>query len=245
MGYLFSCVIPVIGARPYFKDALASIEKQGIDVEVIVQDGDIERDLGQSDALNRGFAKAHGDWLFWLNADDVLLPGALQRIDPLLKYERWISGNMVTLDSNGLLISCLWDRGRECDYRRHPVRVYGPSSFFHKSIFDRTGGFDVSLKYCMDTDLWCRFRDMGVWYKKIDAYLWGFRLHSYSKTAGNKSLEEQRRQDEEVALMHSKRGVSMSLSDTRKIRLKRLLNGSYLKGAIDTFHMRGKHWSEL
>ena len=70
------------GDRPFFKDALASLESQGMceDLEVIVQDGDVEPDSGQSDALNKGFAKATGEWLFWLNADDVLLPGALKKV---------------------------------------------------------------------------------------------------------------------------------------------------------------------
>ena len=82
----FSCVIPVKGERPFFKDALASLESQGMDedLEIIVQDGDIEPDSGQSDALNKGFAKAKGEWLFWLNADDVLLPGALKKVRELI-----------------------------------------------------------------------------------------------------------------------------------------------------------------
>ena len=101
----FSCVIPVKGDRPFFKDALASLEAQGMgeELEIIVQDGGEgsggvegelvsggvesggvrwfrEKDVGQSDALNKGFAKAKGEWLFWLNADDVLLPGALIKV---------------------------------------------------------------------------------------------------------------------------------------------------------------------
>ena len=100
---LFSCVIPVKGERPYFDEALASLMSQGMgdDLEIIVQDGGgvrgqelavsdgglegvrwyKEEDKGQSDALNKGFAKARGEWLFWLNADDVLLPGALKSLE--------------------------------------------------------------------------------------------------------------------------------------------------------------------
>ncbi|MGH8594762.1 MAG: glycosyltransferase [Gammaproteobacteria bacterium] len=35
---------------------------------------------GISDGINKGFRRATGDWLMWLNADDCLLPGALERV---------------------------------------------------------------------------------------------------------------------------------------------------------------------
>ena len=43
------------------------------ELEIIIQDDDIDPDQGQADALNKGFAKAKGEWLFWLNADDKRL----------------------------------------------------------------------------------------------------------------------------------------------------------------------------
>ena len=105
---LFSCVVPVKGPRPYMEEALESLRLQnmGDELEIIVQDGDVEPDVGQSDALNKGFAKAHGEWLFWLNADDVLLPGALQTVKQLIlssssnssNRPNWISGNVIYMD---------------------------------------------------------------------------------------------------------------------------------------------------
>ena len=102
---LFSCVVPVKGARPYFDEALTSLKGQGLEeeLEIIVQDGDAVPDAGQSDALNRGFAKAKGEWLFWLNADDVLLSGALKKVKQLITHNsplatlNWIAGNMQRL----------------------------------------------------------------------------------------------------------------------------------------------------
>ena len=83
---LFSCVIPVKGDRPFLGEAIDSLKAQGLgdDLEIIVQDADVESDAGQSDALNKGFAKARGEWLFWLNVDDVLLPGALKKVRELI-----------------------------------------------------------------------------------------------------------------------------------------------------------------
>ena len=76
----------------------------GGELEIIVQDGDAVPDVGQSDALNRGFAKAKGEWLFWLNADDVLLPGALKKVMQLITHNsqlatlNWIAGDTVYID---------------------------------------------------------------------------------------------------------------------------------------------------
>ena len=148
---LFSCVIPVKGDRPFFGDAIDSLKAQGLgdNLEIIVQDADIEPDAGQSDALNKGFAKAKGEWLFWLNADDVLLPGALKKV--LDRINRvgsvdWIAGGMVIIDKNGKVVQCLNDHGRRRDYDGKPVRVYGPSSFFRRELFEKCGGFDASLR---------------------------------------------------------------------------------------------------
>ena len=35
-------------------------------------------DSGQSDTINQGLSRATGEWLTWLNSDEVLLPGALE-----------------------------------------------------------------------------------------------------------------------------------------------------------------------
>ena len=39
-----------------------------------------EADAGQADAIHKGFSRAHGDVLYWINSDDVLLPGAIARV---------------------------------------------------------------------------------------------------------------------------------------------------------------------
>ena len=261
---VFSGVMPVKGPRPYMEEALASLSAQsmGDDLEVIVQDGTSEctnntkipqglnvrwcheEDGGQSDALNKGFSKAQGEWFFWLNADDVLLPGALRRIEREMQGGAdvvWIAGNMAVIDEKAHVVQCFRDRGRRCDYLAKPVRVYGPSSFFRRELLDRVGGFDASLRYCMDTDLWCRFRDAGYWFSKANRYIFGFRRHAGSTTMGEKPPGEQSRQDAEVASMHVRRNVVMSAWDTRMSQFHRLVDGSYALGLFDTIRYRGKN----
>lgn len=249
--------MPVKGQRPYFDTAMKSLLDQGMgdDLEIIVQDGDVEPDKGQSDALNKGFAKAHGEWFFWLNADDVLLPGALKKVKTLIHsttttsvYDspNWIAGNMMYIDAGGKVIDCRWDLGWKCAFSGLPVQVYGPSSFFRRELLETCGGFDEALRVCMDTDMWTRFREHGYWFHRLPRYVWGFRRHAGSLTkSANRAPEELSRQAAEAKSMHDRHGLRFSKFDFLRARAIRTLDGSYLKGAFDTLRYRGCDWREI
>ena len=225
---------------------MESLRNQGMgdDLEIIVQDGDVEPDKGQSDALNKGFAKAHGEWFFWLNADDVLLPGALKKVKTLIHsttttsvYDspNWIAGNTMEIDAKGRVLRCLWDRGRKSAYAGLPVRVYGPSSFVRRDLWEKMGGLDDQLRVCMDTDLWCKLRANGHWFKKVPDYLWGFRIHDGSTTRSEvRTAEELAKQRAEVETVHAHYGVSDSFRRNLWLRFSRLVDGGYLKSWRDT-----------
>lgn len=267
---LFSCVVPVKGARPYIAEALASLELQGMgeELEVIVQDGTTEytecteqtghteipkglnvqwfreRDVGQSDALNKGFAKAKGEWLFWLNADDVLLPGALKKVRELIsRVDRvyWIAGNQLLIDDMGNVLKCSVGNGWHDWLYRHAVpHVYGPSSFFRRELFERVGGLDVSLKYCMDWDLWIKFMKAGARFERIGDYLWAQRQWNGSKTQRKLSKEEFDVQQTEIRAMLERNGVDVTSGGVWLNRVWRMLNGNYAKECCDAFRMKGK-----
>ena len=246
--------MPVKGTRPFMDESLASLRAQemGDELEIIVQDGDVEPDGGLSDALNKGFAKAHGEWLFWLNADDVLLPGALKAVRALIDSSArdagspdWIAGNDVFIDKDGKVIRCAWDRGWKCCCRRLPVQVYGPSSFFRRGLFESSGGFDTSLKFAMDVDLWCRFRKDGHWFAKLPRYVWGFRVHGGSATHSRVDGDWSAAHAEENERLCRKSGFVESRIAKSVARMVRLLNGSYLRAAIDTVRFRGRDWREV
>ena len=244
---LFSCVVPVKGARPYIDVALESLRLQGMgdELEIIVQDGDVEADVGQSDALNKGFAKARGEWLFWLNADDVLLPGALDKVRRLIDGKgsdqvNWIAGNQMMIDEGGRVIRCsVGNSWHDFLYRHSVPHVYGPSSFFRKTLYQRVGGFDVTLKFCMDWDLWIRFMKEGARYRRIDEYLWAQRQWDGSKTQRKLSASESERQQAEVRRMLDNNGFLVTAAGVWKMRLWRWINGNYLAEWMDGMRMRG------
>ena len=246
---LFSCVVPVKGARPFFDEAIESLRGQGLgdELEIVIQDGDIEPDAGQSDALNKGFAKAHGEWLFWLNADDVLLPGALEKVKRLIAREEqagrveWIAGNQLLVDGEGKVQKCsVGNKWHDWLYRHAVPHVYGPSSFFRRELFERSGGFDTSLDYCMDWDLWIKFMKTGARFERINDYLWAQRQWSGSKTQRQVPSEEVKGHWREIECMLRRNGLAVTPGGVLRMRLWRFLNGNYLRELADGVRMKGR-----
>lgn len=228
---MFSCVVPVKGARPYFDTALDSLRSQGQgeDLEIIVQDGDIESDCGLSDAINRGLAKARGEWLFWLNADDILLPGTLEKVRDFVRSSSvdWIAGNTVYIDGKGRWTDSRWNGRWHGFLNRHlPTWTFGPSSFFTRGLWEKHGGLDTSLRFSMDIDLWTRWALAGERYAMIPDYLWGFRWHEGSTTASGRNLAEQ---SDELRLIEKRHGFSHQGFWRFVSRVIQLLDGSYLR----------------
>ena len=248
---LFSCVVPVKGSRPYFDEALESLLSQGMgdDLEIIVQDADIEPDKGQSDALNKGFAKANGEWLFWLNADDVLLPDALKKVQQFITHNsqlttlNWIAGDTVYLNSDGFAMDVRTDAVWRPWFGRHmSVWTGGPSAFFSRELWERFGGFDVDLHYVMDIDLWTRWARAGVRFTGVGGYLWGFRMHEGSKTMGGG--HDGAHFSERMQVLE-KYGVANQAFWRNLTRLSSIADGSWFKRMHDKKRVRGIHWKDL
>ena len=266
---LFSCVIPVKGDRPFFKDALASLESQGMgeELEVIVQDGGEgsggvgelvsggvkyyrEDDNGQSDALNKGFAKAKGEWLFWLNADDVLLTGVLIKVKQLLHSStpplatlNWIVGDTVYIDEQGKVKDVRCDaKWRSWFGKKLSVWTGGPSAFFRRELWERRGGFDAGLKYVMDIDLWTRWAKAGEKFVGLGDYVWGFRVHGGSRTMNG---ENSAAQIAECRAIEAKYGVSSGGFWRNVTRIASVLDGSWSKRKRDSECLHGKRFNEI
>ena len=245
---LFSCVIPVKGNRPFFGEAISSLKSQGYekDLEIIIQDADVEPDVGQSDALNKGFAKTKGEWLFWLNADDVLLPGAIKRVlDRIDGSDRidWIAGDTVYLDEKGIVKEVRTDaKWRPWFGKKLSVWTGGPSAFFRRSLWEKRGGFDADLKYVMDIDLWTRWAKAGERFVGLGDYIWGFREHEASLTG---SGDNRAAQLGEWARIDARCGVASTGFWRNLTRVACVLDGSWFKRQRDTAKLKGRHWREI
>ena len=159
-----------------------------------------EKDTGQSQAFNKGFAQAKGKYLTWLNADDIFLEGCLSFVvRALVRYPlcHWFTANHLRfLDSDKSIIQVEWGPNwypTILQRRNSPIVIFGPSSFFSKEIWERVGKIDEDFHFAMDTDLWLRFMAAGYKQKRINHFCWAFRMHEASKTAeyeGHRYIED-------------------------------------------------------
>ncbi len=144
-----------------------------------------EKDQGQTDAINKGFAHANGKILAWLNSDDTYEPGALKAAAIFLGDNPEIGlvyGAANFIDESGNCIGKF--PAAQTDYRRLRrgyVHVPQQSAFFRASLWRQVGPLDPSYYFAMDYDLWVRLARISSIRYVPDVWA-NFRLHTSGKT---------------------------------------------------------------
>lgn len=213
-----------------------------------------EKDQGQSHAFRKAIAHATGDLVTWVNADDVLLPGALRSVAQAWREgARWITGQILWIDGEDRIFRCSrLPRYSDFFARRGMLNAGGPSTFFALDLYKRSPGFGLDYHYAMDTELWYQFVDLGERFVRLNSYLMGFRFHAESKCS-----EEQLCRDAEKqrAIMGRKQAENDRLLSTHGLkrpsgaihllhRVRQAANGNYVLGALDGLRWRGVTWQK-
>ena len=118
----------------------------------------------------------------------------------------------------------------------------GPSAFFRRELWEKRGGFDTSLNYVMDIDLWTRWAKAGERFAALGDYVWGFREHGGSKTTGSKNLADYRA---ERACLMSKHGIKHESFWRNLTRGASILDGSWFRRKRDSRRFSGINWQDV
>jgi glycosyltransferase involved in cell wall biosynthesis len=145
-----------------------------------------EPDRGQSHALNKGFQKATGQIVGWLNSDDMYCPGTLQSVAELFKkntdYDA-VYGGIYVVDNADKVIDAYWPAPCEPRYAYFvALDVHQQALFWKRELFDRIGMIDNDLQFIMDRDFILRLLRFGK-VGRIKEYLGMFRKHDLAKTS--------------------------------------------------------------
>ncbi len=212
----FSVVTPTYNQGAYIERTIDSVLSQGYpNLEFIIIDGGSkdntvevirkyerhlaywvsEPDRGQSHAINKGMARASGDYLTWLNSDDWYLPGALQRMSSLL----------VENPEAGMLVGkgrMLHPSGKVDRLISPPEKItleslYGwlcggdflqPASAFTRSAWEAAGPINEEIHIALDVDLWLRMAKSGVRFVTTEDVLAEALIHANAKTTAFEDL---------------------------------------------------------
>ncbi len=182
---LVSIITPSYNQVAYLEQTLRSVLGQDYpDIEYIVIDGAStdgsveiirkyadrlaywvsEKDHGQAEAINKGFARAQGEIVAWLNSDDYYLPGTVaaavkafdENPDAVL-----IHADMLAVDERGQTIN-------QFKYQQLTLedllcfQIIGqPAVFMRRSALEKTGGLDSTFHFLLDHLLWIRIAQQG------------------------------------------------------------------------------------
>lgn len=144
-----------------------------------------EPDNGQSDGLNKGFRKATGDIIAWINSDDALAPGAMTAVNDFFKAnpdKHVVTGNQIIIDGESNFMRRVPAEAFTAEHLMNErSSVMQNSTFFRKEVLDTVGLLDETLHYAMDHELFLRIAKRYTSYA-LPADLAYFRIWEESKT---------------------------------------------------------------
>ncbi|MBF0503866.1 MAG: glycosyltransferase [Candidatus Omnitrophica bacterium] len=211
---IVSVIIPVFNGAKYIRGAIESLIQQTYkDFEIIVvDDGSVDstkdvlaswildgtlqyiyqKNKGLAGARNTGIRNAKGQYLKFLDCDDLLYPEQLERQVEHLKNKSplVISATGYELefeDKSKILIQLFLKDNQLAQFiGGNPCPVH--SLLTHREIIEKSGGFDETLLSEEDSDLWLRMLINGAIFEKIDYIGCCYRIINGAKSSNREQM---------------------------------------------------------
>jgi glycosyltransferase involved in cell wall biosynthesis len=204
---LVSIVTPSFNQAPFLEATMRSVLDQDYPrIEYLIVDGGSsdgsaeiikkfadklawwvsEVDKGQTDAINKGFARAKGQIFAWLNSDDTYEPGAVSAAVKYLQEHPEVGlvyADCNFIDEEGYAIGRFG--AAQTDYKRLRqgyVHIPQQAMFFRAELWQAVGPLDPTFYFAMDYDLWVRIASRTQ-LRYLPGQTWAnFRIHTSGKT---------------------------------------------------------------
>lgn len=140
-----------------------------------------EPDKGMSDAINKGFDRAQGEWVMWLNADDRLKPGALAAIKQATRQSTAdiVYGDYDFIDEAGAFLRSVKVPGwSPFVHVHHHCYIGSTACFFRRATVLQAGHRLREDFHCvMDGEFYARLHAKGMNFQHLPVKVADFRLH--------------------------------------------------------------------
>jgi len=123
-----------------------------------------EKDRGQADAVNKGFARATGDIAAWLNSDDYYLEGTISAAVKVFEEHpeaALVYGNMLAVDERGAAFNTFKYKQLTLEDLLCFQIIGQPAVFMRRSALQAAGGLDPAFHFMLDHHLWIRIARRG------------------------------------------------------------------------------------
>lgn len=182
---MISIITPSYNQAAYLKQTIDSVMEQDYPlIEYMIVDGgstdgseDIirkydqrlawwvsEADSGQAAAINKGFARAGGEIIAWLNSDDYYLPNAIPAVMELFAEHPeagLIYGDVLSVDGAGNPINIQRFQSYKLDDLMAFKIISQPAVFMRRSILEKAGYLDPNYHFLLDHHLWLRMAQLA------------------------------------------------------------------------------------
>jgi glycosyltransferase involved in cell wall biosynthesis len=118
-----------------------------------------EKDRGQADGVNKGFAKATGEIIGWLNSDDLYYPGAVaDAVEAFRQHPdaSFVFTDVESIDEHGNAFNLM----RYGDWKLADLMTFKiigqPGVFMRREVLEQAGYLDLDYNYLLDVHLWLR-----------------------------------------------------------------------------------------
>ena len=192
-----------------------------------------EKDNGMYDAINKGFLKATGSIMCWINSDDLLAEKSLFKVAEVFNNNpnvNWLMGYPTIINEQN-----------EVTWQGQDAKVFNPlffylhnhardfsfiqqeSTFWRRSIWEQAGGrLNTSYSLAADFDLWLRF------FRNHKLYFYNEQLSAFRKRKGQQS------ENQDIYIAEANKSVK---DNEKRLFLKDKLNIFLLKSIRKVFFM--------
>jgi glycosyltransferase involved in cell wall biosynthesis len=154
-----------------------------------------EKDHGQSNAINKGFAKATGDIMGWINSDDYYLPGCFYYAATKMNPDALeiLTGNCFQFYHDK---PKAWGTDISKDHSKYDLCLFDyisqPSTFWTRKVWEKNGPLNENFHFVFDWELFIKAKKSNANFIITDKYISGYRFHNAHKTGtgGKKRYDE-------------------------------------------------------
>lgn len=145
-----------------------------------------EKDRGQAQAINKGLAHCTGDIFNWINSDDYLADGALDKVAQAFEKSGadLVAGEVNNFDEKGVVKKVKNQKLEINEYLKKEVELiyHQPGVWLRMDVMKKVGFFKEEMHYCFDQDYMMRYLLLTDKVRYLDEVLAYFRVHENSKS---------------------------------------------------------------